>query len=588
MKLIKKITAGVLLLVLLTGCTTNSNDTSNTNITTDVVVENESNNEISETINGETVTSTSLADLEELGAEVLELKESDYYTDYQNLEITNINLENENTSISGAGADYENGSVIIHSGGYYVLTGELTNGNIIIEADEEAKIVLYLNGVTINSMSGPAILEIQADKLILSLVEGSINTIRDTTSYDENSDYTAAIYAQDSLTINGTGSLMVEGNFLDGIVSKDTLKIVDGNISIQAKDDGIIGRDELIIFDGMIQINAEGDGLKTTNEEDTEKGNLYLEGGNLTIKSGADSIQSSNQIRIASGTYNLSAGGKGIKAILNILLSDGTFEITSIDDSIHSNQSISMIGGSYLITSNDDGIHADSQLEIAGGTINIDKSYEGIEAEIIQIRGGNVQVVSSDDGLNAAGGNDESSINGRIGQNNFEGNGVGEIIITGGSLSVNAEGDGIDSNGTIVMSGGEVLVSGPENNGNGILDYGTSFIMTGGQLAGSGSSGMYQSLSADSTVYVIDYMNNTVIASGSKVSIYDGETIIYEFTTEKSSNAVIFASELLENGKSYTLKINDLTSEVEAATGSSQSTGFGGMGQGKENRPQRP
>lgn len=565
----KNLIIAVVLSLLLSACGNNSNSIDVALETTDVDSQTETEQESTTELN---------SDLQSLKETIVDMKDSDYYTDYQNLEVTSIQLDNDNTVITGNGAVFESGKIIISKGGNYVLSGTLEDGQILISTNEDEKVTLYLNGVTITSKSGPAILEEQSDKLILSLVKETINQITDSENYDSTDDWASAIYAQDSLTINGEGSLKIQANYKDGIVSKDILTITNSSVSVNAKDDGILGRDGIVVAGAVLNLNVNGDGIKTTNEEDSEKGSIYLEDGTFSIQAGADGIQSSNQVRVVKGSYAFITEGKGFKALQNMLFMDGAYTITSTDDAIHSNHSVAIMDGTYEITAKDDGIHGDAVLEIAGGVILIHESYEGLEAETIAISGGNIELTASDDGLNAAGGNDASSLNGRSGQNSFEGNGIGEIIITGGNLVINANGDGVDSNGTIIMSGGTVLVSGPENDGNGILDYGTSFIMTGGQFTGSGSSGMYQSLSEESNVYVLDYIGQASISAGTFIRIYDGEELLYSFTTEKTSNAIIFASDKLVNGTEYTIEIEDETYQVTASTGTSQSMGFGNMG----------
>ena len=195
---------------------------------------------------------------------------------------------------------------------------------------------------------------------------------------------------------------------------------------------------------------------------------------------------------------------KGIKAAAQLVLNDGIYTIDAEDDALHSNGNLAVNGGTYTLSSGDDGIHADSNVTISGGNTEITKSYEGIEGLSIDLAGGEMTVLASDDGLNAAGGNDSSGAEGfRGGGDQFASTDGAYINIAGGTLRVNASGDGIDSNGDVTVSGGETYVSGPVNDGNGTLDYSGTAQVKGGIFAASGSSGMAQSFDSSSTQGVI-------------------------------------------------------------------------------------
>ena len=215
-------------------------------------------------------------------------------------------------------------------------------------------------------------------------------------------------------------------------------------------------------------------------------------------------------------------------------------------DCIHSNNTVSITGGTFTLSSGDDGIHADTDLSISGGNISITKSYEGIESSRILISGGTISIVASDDGLNAAGGNDSSSMGGRFGQGGFSSS-TGEIIISGGYTVIDASGDGIDANGSLEITGGVTLVSGPTNDGNGALDYDGTATVTDGVLVALGSSGMAQSISSSGTQGVLACTFST--QSGGKsflVSDSDGNAIV-SFTPSKSYECAIVTAPKLES-----------------------------------------
>lgn len=469
--------------------------------------------------------------------------ESDEIPDFSDCKEETINLDNES------------GTVEITAYGVYILTGTL-EGNINVNTDENVKIIL--KNASITSDNGPAIYIENAKNVYLEVED--TNEITDSSSYSNyNEGVDSTIYSHDDLILFGTGSLTVNTNYADGISSADDLKFLSGSYTIDSKDDAIKGKDSVVIKEGTYVINSQGDAIKATEVEDTTKGYILIEGGTFTINSVLDGLQAETKILINGGTFDITTGGgssvastiesaKAIKATSNIVISDGTFKINSSDDALHSNDSISIKGGTYTISSGDDGIHADTALVIDDGTIDIKKSYEGLEASNITINKGNISVVASDDGINVAGGADSSSTSGRPGENNFTTTSNCTLTISGGYVYVNSVGDGLDSNGAIVMNGGTVIVDGPTDNGNGSLDYDSSFTMNGGFLVAAGSSGMAQNISSG-TSYGVMINFSSQMAANTIINI-DG---IITYSPAKSFSSIVIVSPDFKKDSSYTV-----------------------------------
>ncbi len=342
----------------------------------------------------------------------------------------------------------------------------------------------------------------------------------------------------------------------------------------------------MAVRDGDITIEATGAGIQSNNDEDAQKGFVLIEGGRVDIAAGEDGIQGETQVYIAGGEYNITTGGgsqngvshtsggfgqsmqpgdaaataqdsasaKGIKAAGAITITGGSLRIESSDDAIHSNNSIQITGGTIYISSGDDGIHADTKIEIAGGSIEIAKSYEGIESASIDISAGDIRITASDDGINIAGGNDASAMGGRPGQNSFNSSGGDQLTISGGYIAVIASGDGLDANGSIEMSGGTVIVSGPTGSGNGALDYDGSFAITGGLLVAAGSSGMAQAPGSGSTQNLVMITFDSPLPAGTAVQIQGdkGEAIL-TYVSDKQFQTLVFSSPSLQQGVTYTV-----------------------------------
>ncbi|MDO4282148.1 MAG: carbohydrate-binding domain-containing protein [Clostridia bacterium] len=498
-----------------------------------------------------------------------------------------INVDSSNVNVNGNMAT-------IKSSGIYILTGHLA-GSINIETEEIVRLIF--KNVTIESTDGPAIYVKNADKVIITLDENTNNSLKDSLTYSDL-EASATIYAKDDLTFNGYGSLNIEGIYQDGIVSKDDLKIISGTYTVTAMNNGIKGKDSIKIKDGNIAIEAQNDCIKSTNSVETEKGYIEIENGTLNLTSEHDGIQAENYILIENGNINILSGGgsenstkigtttdifvrgkfinprnsnfqnedttedtgsyKGIKAQKSISIKSGEININSADDSIHSNGTIEITNPNIKIESGDDGIHADDTVTIHGGKIDITKSYEGIEANNITINNGEFNIVSSDDGINVAGGNDSSSTMGRPGQNNFSNNSNIKLEINGGKIYINASGDGLDSNGAIYINDGIIYVDGPSDGGNGALDYENELVMNGGEMIAVGSSQMAQCISNTSTVNCLNLNISSTQNAKSKFSIIDSNNNeIISYTPSKSYQSVVFASSKLETGKTYTININD-------------------------------
>lgn len=259
---------------------------------------------------------------------------------------------------------------------------------------------------------------------------------------------------------------------------------------------------------------------------------------------------------------------KGFKAETNLILNDGTYNIDSCDDSIHSNKNVTITNGKYSIKSGDDAIHADETTKVTNGTVDISKSYEGIEGLDIELKGGKITVVADDDGINAAGGNDQSGTVEPFenkGGMNEETN--GSITISGGTIDVNSSGDGIDSNGNITVTGGNTYVSGAENDGNAALDYSGEAKITGGTFIALGMSGMSQNFGDNSTQGVIMINKDNTQEKGTKISLKDssGEELV-SYTSKKSFNSVLVSCKGIEKYGSYTVSIGDEDSEVRMSS----------------------
>ena len=511
----------------------------------------------------------------------------------------------DNAINSDSGDVTVNGSVAtIGAPGTYRLSGTLSNGQIVVHSEGDGLVRLILDGVDIYNATGAAIYVEDAEKVIVYLASGSENYLSDGHSYQlldpESDEPNATLFSKADLTLDGTGSLMVTANYNDAIASKDGLIVNNGNLTLIAVDDGLRGKDYVVIRSATLTIEAGGDGIKSDETGDTSLGWIIIESGTLNIRAGMDAIDAETAVTVDGGSLTLVAGEgtaatydsdvsmKGIKAAALITINGGTFNIQSTDDALHSNDTIVINAGDFTIASGDDGIHADTALTIEEGTVTITESYEGLESATITINAGQISIASSDDGINLAGGVDGSGVfgdmggapggrNGGPGMDFFGGSGDYNLYINGGTVYVNAGGDGLDSNGSITMTGGTVVVNGPTNDGNGAIDYMGSFSVSGGTLLAAGSSGMAQAPDGNSSQPSLLIYFGTTYAAGTPVSVVNsaGENVV-TIVPSKQYSSLVVSSPNLVLGETYTIYVGGDVGTPDAlgfAVGSAASGG---------------
>ena len=441
-----------------------------------------------------------------------------------------------------------------------------------------------------------------------------------------NRDYEVGYEEEEATTIdvseynNETVSIKDEGTYIiTGTASNVQILVDASDAKIQLVLDGanITNTDSAVIFvndaDKVFVTLASGSSNTLSCTSDIQSiGDVNVDGvifarcdltlngeGTLNITAATgNGIVSKDDLAVTSGTYVIDAGNHGIQGKDSVRISSGSLNITSGEDAIHSDNDeddgkgfIYIAGGTIEISAGDDGIHAQTDLTIDGGTINIAKSYEGLEGHTITINDGDISVVSSDDGLNAAGGNDSS---GWGFDDPMASDEDAWIIINGGTLQVVANGDGIDSNGDLTVNGGYITVDGPSDSANGALDFGGTGTINGGTLIAVGSSGMAQNFGNTSTQASIYVATNSNVSGDVTLTDSDGNVLI-TYSPSKTYNSAVISSADLEVGKTYIVTLGDTSTEVEltdliygnpdgmGGMGGGQMGDHGGMGGGRQN-----
>lgn len=478
---------------------------------------------------------------------------------------TVITLSDSGITVDGGGAVVDGNYVKIIRGGIYSLSGTISDGRIAVRAQGE-DVVLILNGVNITCLNSAPLYINKAASVTLLLNGTTENVFTDGTVYDYSLEYgdavgeepNACIHSKADLKIRGTGSLKVNGNYNSGIIGKDTLEIINTTVDVTAKNNGINGKDSLLIQNSTVRVEAGGDALRSTQDNDPSLGWISFADSNIYLTAhGGDAVQAETNLTVSNCSLSLVTGtsettdssAKGLKCNQGgITVDSGTLIITAYDDALHSAGDININGGILSISTGDDAIHSDANIYIGGGKVEIPVSHEGLEGALIEISGGEVYINADDDGINAAGGNDESSSDLRGGMFESDGSYLG---ITGGFVYINSQGDGIDSNGDIYMSGGTLIISGPERDADGAIDYAGDFHTDGGLLVAAGSAGMAQAPD-NMTVNTLSITFDKTLDAGTVICISGGGKD-FVFKTEKKTGNIVFSSPELETGVEYTV-----------------------------------
>ena len=425
-------------------------------------------------------------------------------TSYTTSNATLIRFTDAAAKASGkySGCEIDGTDVSITAAGTYVFSGDCDNGSITVKKGVTG-VTIVLNGLTLTNDDSAAITLNKTAEASLIAAAGTTNTVADTAgSSDENA--AVKVKSGAALAIGGTGTLTVDGNAKNGIkgAADAVITVAEVKLNINAADDGLSCDDELNITGGTLSITAGGDAVKaspdtgdTENPDTTSLGNVTISGGTLTLNATEDGIQADGDLTISGGTFHVKTNGghttaltddsascKGFKAGGALTVTGGTLTVDSADDALHAGTDVTISGGTLTLATGDDGVHADNDLVIgtkgASSTstprINITASYEGLEGTTVSVYSGDIDVVASDDGVNAA--------NSTVGERSDK----YAISIAGGDLYIDAGSDGLDSNNDINITGGKVEVYGADAMMDAAIDYDGTFTLSGGTLFGAG------------------------------------------------------------------------------------------------------
>ena len=609
---------------------------------------------------GAAETDTTAAEAPAAGSDMF--TDRDYEVGYDESTAVTVTLNGTTAACGDVSVTVADGTVTLTQEGTYVLTGTL-EGSVVIDMDKAAKPHIILKNADITSADGAALYVAQADKVFVTLADGTVNTLSNGGSFAETAEgVDGAVFSKDDITFNGTGTLTVNSSAGHAIVGKDDVAFTGGTYLLNAASHGVDANDSVRTVNASLTIYAGKDGVHADNADDETKGFVYIAGGSLEISAEGDGISATADVTVEDGAIDIVSGGgsanaekktsdgwgqfgggrmggdrpgddggwpsmpggdppdkpdgdapekpdgdfpggpdgddgaeelaftsdqsasagqlaatsdsdstsiKGIKSDGNIAVNGGSITVDAADDALHANGSVTVGNGTLTLTSGDDGVHANDTLTVSGGAITVTDCYEGLEALSINVTGGTVSVTADDDGLNAAGGSDDSGFGGMRGGDKFGGKGGfgategAEINLSGGQISIRAGGDGIDSNGSVTISGGNTMVDCPTQGDTSPFDYETTAAITGGTLVATGSSMMAEGFTENTQGYIAARVGSA--SQGTDLTVTDGRgNILVDVTPDNSFNYVLISTPEMVSGQTYTLTVGGSDDSVTA------------------------
>lgn len=495
-------------------------------------------------------------------------KDDDEIYDLSNM--TFIFFSDEKIVINGGGAVVKNKAALISQAGVYYVSGQTSDGRIVVEASKEDKIQIILDNADIAYKNGSPFFINSCKRTTIILADNSDNYLTDSNKYTydlpDDKEPNATLFGKDDFTICGKGKLSITGRFNDAIGGKDGLVIKDATISLFGSDDGIQIKDYLIIDNAKLDIRSIDDGIKISEDANEARGYFYMKSGEINITSGGDGIQVETDLLIADGKVNILAGDghtfinsqglslKGFKAVDAVIIDKGNITIDSADDAINSKGIISINGGTFDISTGDDAMHADVALGITDGEINISTCKDGLEGNIINIQGGEIDIFALSDGINVL--NEKESLKtGNISKEELK---KSHFYLSGGKISIKAMDDGIDVFDTFIMQGGEVKIYIPED-GDKALDIKENLIIEGGYMIATQPDNMIL-LPIEKSIQKISIVNlDNLEDKNTTLSIENNSGLrLYKSEITEKYKSFLYTSPELKNDEDYKVLIDDV------------------------------
>lgn len=510
-------------------------------------------------------------------------------TSYDESHATQITLADQTATVTGQGASFSDQTVTITQAGTYVLTGSGKNIKLVVEAADTDQVHLVFQNLTLEG-EGTLLRINKAQEVVISLVEGSQNALTESQASDDE-EVKATIHSQVPLTLNGTGNLTLTALTKNALEVEDDLKVLGGTYTVKAANHGFKAEGALDIEAATLTIEAGKDGLHAEHDETTERANISLNPTQLSIAATEDGVDAGNELTIKGGTITVSQSEEGLEARV-IRQLGGDVTIKSSDDGVNASAGSSSKTTDTSATSKTTDASATSNTADTSSSAGQATTDSGTTSSSASQATADPAATSQADQANKdKNATPPSPPAGQAppqgGQPPQNGQGPGgmppggqeesdpslQIILEGGTLTIDAEGDGIDSNGTVSISGGSLVVNGSVQGGNGPLDAAGDITITGGTVWALGTSDMLQGFAQGSTQASITA--NIAGTAGQTLIILDanGKEVVRQ-TASKDFKAVIMSSADLVDGQTYTIQVEGTTQTTTAALVTSVTGGF--------------
>ncbi|ULQ59512.1 carbohydrate-binding domain-containing protein [Brucepastera parasyntrophica] len=473
---------------------------------------------------------------------------------------TDIALADGATVITGTGATVAGDLITISDPGTYMLSGTLTDGQVHVN-DVGDNVYLILNGANITCSNSAPLAIFGSKKKVVTLAPGTTNYLTDGSVYtvfynSKNDEPNGTLFAKKALTINGTGTLYVNGNFNNGISCKDNLVILNATVIASSPNNALKGNDSIIIKDADVTLTSDADGMKSDSDDDG-LGYVYIDNSSVTITAVNDGIDAFRSVRIAGGVFDITTGGgsnavhadddsrKAIKSDMDMLIEGGTFNINAYEDALRSKGSMVLSGGTMNLSSANAAVRAEDLLLIDGADITITKSTGGFRAKKIVMNDGDANIISSGYGIYNTGANVADPEN----TTSF-------TVISGGDVSVNAVQESFYSPGVLQIAGGKVSVHAPVDPADEPLSV-AGLVINGGTLAAPGPEGNVIIPAKNSEQPSVLVTFNTAVNAGDVLELKNaGGTTLVNYTAARAYNSILISELQLVSGSSYSIALN--------------------------------
>lgn len=568
----------------------------------------------------------------------LEFTNRDQDASYDESDATFIDLSGTSIAVEGDGAAVDGSTVTITAEGTYIVSGELTDGQLVVETPDTEKVQVVLAGASIHNEDGPAIYVKQTDKCFITLADGTDNALTDGAEYaleDGSDEPYATLFSKEDLTLNGTGSLAVTSAYRHAVCSKDDLVITGGAYTVTSVEDALRGRDCVKILDGTFTLEAGEDAVKSNNDAEDERGFVLIDGGTFSISAGDDAVHAETVCAINGGVIDIPTCYEGFEGE-KVFVNGGQTHMVATDDGINAAARDAATDDSAA-----DAAAAGEAVDPAAGgfggmrpdNLGAEGEFDGAlpegETPEMPVDGEAPEMPADagtfDPGAGAApegelpeGANEppelpegdaDADADGAAvpaaGAGGMTMPGTSEnclIEINGGYTVIDAAGDGVDSNGYLAQSGGVVLISGPASGADSAIDYELSAEITGGTLLAVGAVGMAENLTGGTQPFVCANVSGQ---AGQSVALVDESGVVLaSLTSAKQFGMVIASAPGLTEGGTCSIVVGgtvadanadgfadegavsggsstELTASTTPSTTGGGMGGFGGMGGGR-------